>query len=59
MKFRARKRLRFGPLVVNLTQQGINSISLRFWRWSYNFRTGRHTFDTPGPGYLQSRSRRR
>jgi hypothetical protein len=59
MKFRARKRLRFGPIVVNLTQRGISSISLRFWRWSYNFRTGKHTFDTPGLGYVQSKGRRR
>jgi len=59
MAFRMRKQLRFGPLVINLTQHGVSSISLRFWRWSYNFRTRKHTFDTPGPGYLQSRSRQR
>jgi hypothetical protein len=59
MKFRARKRLRFGPIVVNLTQRGISSISLRFWRWTWNARTGKHTFDTPGPGSFQTRGRRR
>ena len=59
MRFRARKQFRFGPLVVNLTQRGLSSIGLRIWRWSYNFRTGKHTLDTPGPGSVQSRGRHR
>jgi hypothetical protein len=50
MRFRARKALRFGPLVVNFTQSGYSSWGLRFWRWSWNAKTGRSTFDTPGPG---------
>lgn len=50
MRFRARKALRFGPLVIHLTQRGFSSWGLRLWRWTWNAKTRRSTFDTPGPG---------
>ncbi len=59
MKFRARKQLRFGPFRVNLTQHGLSSISLKFGRFSHNFKTGRNTYDSPGPGYFSWGGKRR
>lgn len=53
MKFRARKQLRFGPVRLNFTQSGFSSWSLHFWRWSWNSRTRKQRFDTPGPGYVE------
>lgn len=50
MRFRARKTLRLGPVIVHLTQRGVSSWGLRVGRWSWNARTRRHTIDTPGPG---------
>lgn len=60
MKFRARKQLRLGPFRVNLTQRGLSSVTFKIGRFSHNFRSGRNTFDTPGPGSIswQGRSRR-
>jgi hypothetical protein len=54
MGFKMRKSFRLGPLRFNVTQKGLSSVSIGFGRWSYNFRTRRHTIDTPGPGYWQS-----
>jgi hypothetical protein len=49
-----RKSVRLGPLRFNFTQKGLSSVSIGIGPWSYNFRTKRHTVDTPGPGYWQS-----
>jgi hypothetical protein len=51
-RFRLRKALRLGPFIINLTQRGLSSISLRRGRGSWNSRTKRVTYDTPGPGSL-------
>lgn len=59
MKFRMYRSLRLGPVRVHLTHRGVHSWGLQLGRWSWNARTGRHTFDTPGPGYVQTRGRRR
>jgi hypothetical protein len=58
MKFRARKRLRFGPLQANVTERGLSSWSIRIWRFTYNLRTRRWSFDTPGPGSVSGKRRR-
>lgn len=50
MGFKARKQLRFGPFRVNLTQRGLSSVSFKVGRFTHNFKTGRNTIDTPGPG---------
>jgi hypothetical protein len=59
MRFRWRKQLRFGPLRANLTQDGISSYTWKLGPFSWNSRTRRSTVDTPGPGYVQTRSRTR
>ena len=53
------RSVKLGPLRIHLTQHGVHSWGLQLGRWSWNARTGRHTFDTPGPGYVQTRGRRR
>lgn len=61
MKFKARKTLRVGPVVVHFTQRGFSSWGLQVGRWTWNARTGRLTLDTPGPGSVTwgGRSRQR
>ncbi len=58
MKFRMYRTLKLGPLRLHLTERGIGSWGLQVGRWSWNARSGRHTVDTPGWGYVQSRGRR-
>jgi hypothetical protein len=59
MRFHVRKTLRLGPVRIHLTERGFSSWGLKLGRWSWNARSRRHTIDTPGPGYLRSRGRRR
>jgi hypothetical protein len=59
MRFRARKVVRLGPLRLVFTERGFSSWGLQVGRWSWNARTRRHTVDTPGIGYVQTRGRRR
>ncbi|OZM80371.1 DUF4236 domain-containing protein [Pseudonocardia sp. MH-G8] len=59
MRFRLRRALRLGPVRLNFTERGFSSWGFQVGRWTWNNRTRRHTVDTPGPGYLQSRGRRR
>lgn len=54
-----RKRLRFGPFVVNAGKSGVTSWGLKVGRWSWNSHTGRHRVDLPGPFSWTSRGRRR
>ena len=50
-----RKVLRFGPLRLNMTQNGMSSWSLKIGRWSWNSRARAHRFDLPGPFSWRSR----
>lgn len=59
MRFHARKRLRFGPFYVVLTEHGLTSWGIRVWRYTRNFTRGTSTFDTPGPGAVYFGKRRR
>ena len=59
MRFRLRRTHRLGPVRFHFTERGLSSWGLRVGPWTWNSRTRRHTVDTPGPGYLQSRGRRR
>jgi hypothetical protein len=59
IRFRARRTVSFGPLRLQFTERGFSSWGLRIGRWSWNARTRQHTVDTPGPGYVQTRGRRR
>ncbi len=56
-RFRMRRTLRLGPLRLNAGTDGV-SWGLGVGRWSWNAKSRRHTVDTPGPGYWQSRGRR-
>lgn len=51
-KYRARKQLRWGWFVVNLTQRGFSSWGLRKGDWPWNERTRKTTYNSPGPGSL-------
>lgn len=44
-----RKRLRFGPPVINAGRRGFTSWGLKVGRWSRNSRTRAHRVDLPGP----------
>jgi hypothetical protein len=44
-----RKVVRFGPLRLNMSRNGLSSWSLKIGRWSWNSRAGAHRFDLPGP----------
>lgn len=58
MRFHLRRTLRLGPVRVHLTERGFSSWGLQVGRWSWNARSRRHTFDTPGPGWVSTRGRR-
>lgn len=55
MGFKFRKRVRVGPVVLNFTQRGLSSWGLKVGRWSWNAKSRKHTVDTPGLGYWQSK----
>jgi len=44
-----RSRRRFGPILLNFTQRGLSSWSIKIGRWSWNSRARAHRFDLPGP----------
>jgi hypothetical protein len=56
-RYRLRRTLKLGPLRVHAGTDGL-SWGLGAGRWSWNAKSRRHTVDTPGPGYWQSRGRR-
>ena len=51
-----RKTLRLGPLRLHIGGEGVSWV-LGVGRWSWNAKSRRHTVDTPGPGYWESRGR--
>lgn len=53
MKFKWKKKFSFGPLRINTSQGRMTSYSLVFGRLSWNSRTRKWTFDTPGPGSVE------
>ncbi|GAA4621028.1 hypothetical protein GCM10023196_007290 [Actinoallomurus vinaceus] len=55
-----RKRQKFGPLILNFTEHGFSSWSIKIGRWSWNSRARAHRVDLPGPlSWKQNKSRRR
>jgi len=50
VRFRARKTVRFGPIRWHFTQSGYTGWAIKIWRYTWNARTRRSSFDTPGPG---------
>lgn len=59
MRFRLRKTLRFGPFKVHFNERGYSGWGVKVGPWSWSASTGKHTVDTPGPGYVQTRGRAR
>ncbi len=59
MRFHLRRTFRLGPIRLHLTERGLSSWGLQVGRWTWNARTRRHTIDTPGIGWVQTRGRRR
>jgi hypothetical protein len=56
--FRSRKK--FGPIILNFTEHGFSSWSIKIGRWSWNSRTRANRVDLPGPlSWRQNKSRRR
>src|SRR3712207_1777113 len=52
-----RRTFRAGPVRLNVGPDGV-SWGLGAGRWSWNAKSRRHTVDTPGPGFWESRGRR-
>jgi hypothetical protein len=44
-----RQRKKFGPLILNFTQNGFSSWSIKIGRWSWNSKARAHRVDLPGP----------
>lgn len=63
LRFHFRQPIRIGSPKLhfqwNFTQAGYTGWGIHVWRWSYNNRTGRQAFDTPGPGGLRWGGRKR
>lgn len=53
MKFRLRRSIKLGPFRINVTQRGFSSWSFKLGPFSWNSRTKKKTFDTPGPGHVE------
>jgi hypothetical protein len=54
-----RKRQKIGPLILNFTENGFSSWSIKIGRWSWNSRARAHRVDLPGPlSWKQDKSRR-
>jgi hypothetical protein len=47
LMFRSRKKI--GPIILNFTQRGFSSWSIKIGRWSWNSRARAHRVDLPGP----------
>ena len=56
--FRSRKKI--GPIILNYTEHGFSSWSIKLGRWSWNSRTRANRVDLPGPlSWRQNKSRSR
>lgn len=53
MKFRMRKTIPLGPIKLHFTEHGYSSWSIKIGRFSWNSRTKKKRFDTPGPGGVE------
>lgn len=53
MRFRLRRSIKLGPFRVHFTDRGYSSWSVKLGRFSWNSRTRRKRFDTPGPGHVE------
>jgi hypothetical protein len=53
VKFKLRRSIRIGPIRLNFTEKGFSSWSIKLGRFSWNSRTRKKKFDTPGPGHVE------
>ena len=53
MKFRARKTISLWFVKLHFTEHGFSSWSIKIGPFSWNSRTNKKHFDTPGPGSLE------
>jgi len=53
MSWNFRLRPRLGPFHVNISRRGLRSVSFTLGPYTKNLRTGRSSFDSPGPGSFQ------
>jgi hypothetical protein len=49
MGIQYRSRKKFGPLILNFTQRGFSSWSIKIGPWSWNSKAKAHRVDLPGP----------
>ena len=56
-RLQVRGTFKLGPVRVHAGPVGVSWV-LGAGRWSWNAKSRRHTVDTPGPGYWQSKGRR-
>ncbi|MEV0407718.1 hypothetical protein [Actinoallomurus sp. NPDC050550] len=55
-----RKSQKFSPLILNFTEHGFSSWTIKIGRWSWNSRARAHRVDLPGPLFWkQNKTRRR
>ncbi|MEV0733647.1 MULTISPECIES: DUF4236 domain-containing protein [Polymorphospora] len=55
-----RKRKKYGPIILNFTENGFSSWSVKIGRWSWNSRARAHRVDLPGPlSWKQDKARSR
>jgi len=53
-----RKRKKYGPIILNFTENGFSSWSIKIGRWSWNSKARAHRVDLPGPlSWKQDKSR--
>lgn len=57
MPIQYRKSHKFGPIRLNVTQNGMSSWSIKIGRWSWNSRTKAQRYDLPGPFTWRGRGR--
>jgi hypothetical protein len=53
MKFRMRKTIPLGPIKLHFTEHGYSSWSFKLGPFTWNSRTKKKRFDTPGPGSVE------
>lgn len=53
MKFRMRKTIPLGPIKLHFTEHGFSSWSFKIGPFTWNSRTRKKRFDTPGPGSVE------
>ncbi len=58
MPFRFRRRLKFGPFVLNISERGV-SPALKAGPFTHNFKSGKTTTNLPDGAYHETRPKRR